>query len=154
MEGNCIYIQSFIENNKNILSVILDLNIDSWILREKYTLSNDNVSVEFTECLEAILAFINSFILQNHHNQLVVSIYGNGKPYCIYKSMFSINNREIIFPKQIGEIAVNLVSHSQQLKILHDHLFKVITEKMSNPSKDPNSTLDTCFSRNLCYILI
>ena len=81
MEGNRICEQLLLENNKSILSVILDLNIDSWILREKYTLSNDNVSVEFTECLEAILAFINSFILQNHHNQLVVSVYGNGKPY-------------------------------------------------------------------------
>lgn len=51
--------------------------MDSWILRENYS---KDLPVSFTECLEAIIAFINSFLLQNHHNQLVVSIYGNGKP--------------------------------------------------------------------------
>ena len=60
--------------------MILDLNVDSWILRENY---NKELPVVFTECLEALIAYINSFLLQNHHNQLVVSIYGNGKPYVI-----------------------------------------------------------------------
>ena len=61
-----------------LLAIIVDLNVDSWILRER---SNADRPVVFEEFLEAFFAFINSFIIQNHHNQLVVSCYGNGRPY-------------------------------------------------------------------------
>lgn len=61
-------------------------------------------------------------------------------------------NRETIFPKQTGSIASNLVSHSQQLNIIQNHLSKVIIERMIQPSRETNSSLDACLSRNLCFL--
>ena len=73
------YLLSFpLELEGTVLSIIVDLNVDSWILRER---TNPDRPIRFEEFLEAFFAFINSFIIQNHHNQLIVACYGNGQPY-------------------------------------------------------------------------
>ena len=65
-----------------MLSIQLDLNVDSWVRLESQsaTLERSGQSIVFEEVLESMFAFINSFILQNHHNQLVVSCYGGNQP--------------------------------------------------------------------------
>ena len=65
-----------------MLSILLDLNVDSWIQLERPSagIERSGQSIVFEEVLEAVFAFINSFIFQNHHNQLVVSCYGGRQP--------------------------------------------------------------------------
>lgn len=68
-------------SNGTLLTVLLDLNTDSWILRERV---NKDPTIVFEEFFEAFLSFITSFLMQNHHNQLVVTIYGVEQPYLLY----------------------------------------------------------------------
>ena len=59
------------------MAIILDLNIDSWIL---HTEQSRDSPVQFVECLEGLFGFIGSFIVQSYRNQLLFAVYGAGEP--------------------------------------------------------------------------
>ncbi|CBK25238.2 uncharacterized protein [Blastocystis hominis] len=120
-----------------LLAIILDLNIDSWILQTEQ--SRDSPA-QFIECLEGLFGFIGSFIVQSHCNQLLFAVYGAGEP-------------TILFPKCDENIALNLKFHSQQPKNVRRFLFPKIIELMKSDHA-VKSSLDSCLSRTLCYILL
>ena len=135
-----------IVSDGTLLSVLLDLNTDSWILRER---ASKDPTIVFEEFFEAFLSFITTFLMQNHHNQLVVTIYGVEQPYA---SPLIINCRKVIFPVFKGDIAQNIVAHSQQISVVNRHLHDTILNQMKQVSTK-HCSLDACFSRTLCYIL-
>lgn len=124
----------------------MDLNADSWILRER---GNQDSSIVFEEFFEAFLSFITTYLMQNHHNQLVVTVYGIEEPYL---TIAFLNNRKVLFPVFKGDIAQNIVAHSQQINVVNRHLHDTILKIMKQDT-DRHCTLDACFSRTLCYIL-
>ena len=135
-----------IVSDGTLLSVLLDLNTDSWILRER---ASKDPTIVFEEFFEAFLSFITTFLMQNHHNQLVVTIYGVEQPYA---SPLIINSRKVIFPVFKGDIAQNIVAHSQQISVVNRHLHDTVLNQMKQVSTK-HCSLDACFSRTLCYIL-
>ena len=129
-----------------MLAIILDLNIDSWVVRSE---PGRDGSVQFSEFIESLFAYIGSFILQSHRNQLIVSAYGIDEPY---RCRLVVTCRAILFPKCVDNISMNLKIHSQQISNVRKFLFDEINKKMKcdYPVK---ATLDACLSRTLCYIL-
>lgn len=51
-----------------------------------------------------------------------------------------------------GDIAQNIVAHSQQISVVNRHLHDTILNQMKQVSIK-HCSLDACFSRTLCYIL-
>lgn len=71
---------SCIDHEGTLLAIILDLNIDSWILQTEQ--SRDSPA-QFIECLEGLFGFIGSYIVQSHRNQLLFAVYGAGEPFSL-----------------------------------------------------------------------
>lgn len=65
---------------------------------------------------------------------------------------FGVMCRTILFPKCDENIALNLKFHSQQPKNVRRFLFPKIIELMKSDHA-VKSSLDSCLSRTLCYIL-
>ncbi|KAK8801118.1 hypothetical protein WA158_001889 [Blastocystis sp. Blastoise] len=116
------------------LTILVDINPVSWLIRKSNTQQGE---VEFNQTIEALLAFMNSFLFSDSYNKVFFITYGNGPSQCI-------------FPMQ-DNFEESAESYSRQVFVLNNHIKNKIIAGITKKDEKPSS-LEQALSLAMCLM--
>ena len=63
----------------NVLTIVIDINTVQWGKRSQE--GNQEIGIKFTEMMNHLFVFINTYLMTKHHNRISIIFSGNSEPF-------------------------------------------------------------------------